>query len=82
MGFRAGHRQSNLDSLLSKNPHDLRAPDERVLVHVLVPVDEKPWLRPFDVAVECFKADVNPVVIGEHEEFRGKSAQVEAIVWE
>lgn len=50
---------SNLDSPLSEHPHDLRSPDQRVLVHMLVPVDEQPWLRPLDVAVERLKADVS-----------------------
>ena len=53
------NRRSNLDSSLSIDPHYLRAPDERVLVDVLMPVDEKSWLRPLDVAIERLKPDVN-----------------------
>jgi hypothetical protein len=57
--LRRHSKRSNLDSSLAKDPHDLRAPDQRVLVHVLMPVDEKPGLCPLDVAIERLEADVN-----------------------
>lgn len=54
-----GQGRSNLDSPLAKDPNDLRAPNQRLLIHVLMPVDEKPWLCPLDVAIERLEADMN-----------------------
>ena len=48
-----------LDSPLSIDPHDLRSPDQRFLVHVLVPVDQQPWLCPLDVTIKCLKPYMN-----------------------
>ncbi len=59
--FRVQFRRSKLDSPPLKDPHDPRAPNRRVWVHVLVPVKEKPWLRPRHLAVECLKTGMDGV---------------------